>query len=208
MLKKMKFLIFIALCTISTFAAEATSTQDWNILESSFEESIGKARVSEFKNFASLPEYLEAKTYITDRSKYYKAQKTLGTDPHTPEGVKTITVLLPNWPKVFDAFYKSAIDEQNPISAFMGITILRSYLGKLNKGVMLDKRKALAKILFDSNICQGYIEYGDIFAYGIATKVDYKKAYEIYSQGQEICKSIPHTWYTTVLTMKMLRVKK
>jgi hypothetical protein len=207
---KNKILVFVLLFmgAVNFLWASNMQKDTWSVVEKEFLNAIPKHRNNEFLNYFKTPLFIEAKDFLINEKKFYSAKKNLTNDPHTPEALKVSEVLIPNWPKAFDAFYESATKENNPVSASVAITIMRSYLGALNKGSMLQKRKELSKIMYDHSLCKGYIEYGDIFLFGVASKVDLGKANEIFTSGIEECKNTSNAWLNTVLMMKIEKTKK
>lgn len=200
----MKKLLVLPLLFSGLFAS---LPKEYTLLKEAFMNTVSKSEQARFEAHFQTPIFKEALTYFTDSSKLYQGERAIA-DPHSRKAHKTETVQLPNWPEIFKVYSKSATEEKNPVSAFYALHIMRSYLGSTRDGEKLQKRHALAKTLYEANICQGFIEWGDVHAEGIATRVDFAKANEIYTQGLPTCKALGNAWQSTVIQMKIDRTKQ
>ena len=147
------------LLTLSLFIGIANGASEGEALKNNFLQSVSKDKQEGYNKFFSTPWYKEAATYFTDKSKMYEATKSTG-DPHTKEFNNAQTIKIPNWVEIYKIYYDSPIKENNPVSAFYALFIMRSYLGATRDGDKLAQRHKLAEILYKAKICQGFLEWG------------------------------------------------
>jgi len=171
-------------------------------IQEGFFTTIPQERQKVFERYLATPIHLEALGYIYDERKMLDGNVSAG-DPHTKEGLAKKSIKMPNWGEALKSFYNSAKKEQNPISAHAGIYIIKSYFGQTS-GENLEKRRDMSKMLYTIQHCSGYLEYGDVLANGIATKVDTKEALRIYQEGMKACPS--KSWVSQVLSAKILKL--
>lgn len=95
-------------------------------------------------------------------------------------------------------------ETNNPIVAWQSLYIIKAYTGLTYKQ-NVSSYKTFSKALYEDKSCDGYINYGDIYAKGISTKPQPEKALKIYKQGLELCKD---TWHQVILQMRIQNIKK
>ena len=96
--------------------------------------------------------------------------------------VHTREINAPRWDDAYGYFIKSAQEYKNPISAFSGLNIINSFVGKKNA---LKNYKLFTQILYEKgkNNCEAYLNYAEIYIDGIYEKQDKKRAASILEEG-------------------------
>jgi hypothetical protein len=137
-------------------------------------------------------EYLDASTkQILEFLKTKKSTKTYGNNQ----------VMMTPWEDVYSRALKEA-KKGNPIASYLAMYALKTIWGEQRKPA---DYKLLAKELYKSKQCEGYISFGKVFEQGIEVKVDYQKALEVYQEGLEKCADI--SYYGAVLNTGIARVE-
>jgi len=203
-MKKKLFTLLPAIIIVS--ALNATDNSKHYLIEDFF-NSIKTSRHAEFKKYINTPIQQEAMEYIVNPSKMYAGKTPQGADPHTKSGVKLQEVKIPYWTEAAKAMHKSSKKENNPISAHIGVTIIKSYLGKNNKDY-IEIYKDMVEVLAKAKTCNGLIEYTELLEQGIGTPVDIKKAYLTAQEAQKECVGISSKWQGTALQIKINRLEK
>lgn len=187
-----KKILTIAILSIGMLQAE-------NIyFDSYIKQYKGDRSIQENKKLLNDNCFIEANKYLTDVEK----MKIVDLDSGDPEILKTIKKIkrsMPDYPNALKTLRKCVDSSGNPLAAYEGLHIINSYLGKSNKENM-QTYKVFSEILYRDKSCIGYLNYGDVYSKGIATKVDKHKALSIFKEGKKYCNS---DWYKVVLEMRI-----
>ncbi len=176
--------------------------QGMGLAEAYFRQLPKKMNKKEWNNIIlkmkSDKNFIKANNYL-----YNKRFQILKKDVYDPEfhGIGK-TILVPNYPKALEFFTKSVEKTKSTISAYEGLMIIKSFLGKKYKN-----NKVLAKkftlILYRNNTCEGLYSMGKSFLYGTKyIQKNPKKAKEIFIKGLKECNNI--SYYGTIFTSKIL----
>jgi len=173
-----------------------------------------------FSNTASIKgseyEYLESIPSVQkllERDSYYKEAMSLLSnkkkmaeltikDPETKKRFKTYVV---SYSRVLELLKKSVEEYKNPISAIKVYKIILLNAQRID----YEQKKFIslfAKTMYAFGLCYGYLSYGDIFEKGLFTKVDKKRALDIYEEGVDVCKKL-NNWKFTELMTRIYRLK-
>lgn len=137
-------------------------------------------------------EYLDKNTkQIIELLDTKKEQKTYGDNK----------VQMTPWGDIYSRALTEA-RKGNPIAAYVGMYALKTVWGEQRKP---KDYSLLAKELYKSKQCEGYIAYGKVFEQGIEVKVDYNRALEIYQEGLKQCENI--SYYGAVLNTGIARAE-
>lgn len=143
--------------------------------------------------------YKEGMAFINNGNKVDTVKK----DVETKLDIK-VSYTVPRWGDAYNSFKKSVAVNKNPISAFLALHIINSYLGKKD---YINDYKNFSQFLYenDKGICDAYINYGSIFDEGLMEKRDVVKAREIYEQGlKRACTS---GWKKQIIESKLWALK-
>ena len=146
--------------------------------------------------------FKKANSYIYDK-KYQKNIKITIGDPNVLKSQKVVTSKAPDYVSALRELASCAKDTNNPIAAWEGVKIIISFLG-INYKTNVATYKELSRILYNDKSCDGYLNYGNIFAKGIAEKPDKEKAMKIFKEGKKLC---TNSWYKVVFEMKLDNLK-
>ena len=149
------------------------------------------------------PDYRRGNAYLYDPSRYVVVDALLG-DAEKPQQQKRGTRRMPDYKRAVESFHTSAVKRRNPVSAYEGLSLLKSFFPIGTKKNMRYRRD-FAKILYEAKTCEGYLEWGDINAEGVLQKVDRRKALGIYNEGYGACRNVG--WYGPVLGSRIERIK-
>lgn len=111
---------------------------------------------------------------------------------------------VPKWGDAYNSFKKSVTVNNNPISAFLGLHIINSYLGKKD---YINDYKNFSQLLYENEkgICDAYINYGSIYEEGLMEKKDLVKAKAIYEEG--LNKACTSGWKRQIVESKLWALK-
>lgn len=204
----MKKTFITLLCIMATTMGVLNATDNSkHFLIADFFNSLKQSRHAEFLKYVNTPIQQEAMEYIINPSKMYAGKSPSGADPHTKAGVQLQDVKIPYWTEATKLMHKSAKNENNPISANVGVVIIKSYLGKNNKEY-IGLYKDMVEVLAKAKTCNGLIEYADVLEQGIGTPVNVQKAYATTLEAKKECDGISSKWQETALQIKINRLEK
>jgi hypothetical protein len=128
-------------------------------------------------------------------------------DPENPNVVKTAFVeSIPNYVKAYDEIKLSVSKFKNPLSAYLGLHLIKTVYGK---NTQLKQFRDFSTLLYKSqkDICSAYIDYGETLENGYYSKSDLPLAKKVYKEGlsRENCKK---GWYFNVLASKYENIKE
>lgn len=148
--------------------------------------------------------FLEGNDFLENPKNMKVVLKDTATDPHS-EKKEIKEVAIPQFDKALDSFTQSVKTYQNPLSAFVGIYIINTKFGRNN---FLDQYNLFSKVLYEKekNICDSYLNYGAIFEKGYLVEKDFKKAFEIYSEG--VSGPCSEGWQKSVVESKLFLLEK
>lgn len=143
--------------------------------------------------------YKEGIAFINNGNKVDTVKK----DVETKLDIK-VSYTIPKWGDAYNSFKKSVAVNKNPISAFLALHIINSYLGKKD---YINDYKNFSQFLYenDKGICDAYINYGSIFDEGLMEKRDIVKAREIYEQGLK--RACTNGWKKQIIESKLWALK-
>lgn len=138
-----------------------------------------------------------------------KISKKVSGDVHDSAQKSTKSeILVPDYNSALENFYQSALKNKNPLSAYIGNYIIKTYTDK--QGVdQLKKFVLFSETLYGQNskICQAYLDMGEVYENGYLSKKEIKKAWEIYSLGAKDPKCTKG-WVASVLASKKFKLEK
>lgn len=121
---------------------------------------------------------------------------------------KTFTTKVINWKYVLEQSIKSVDSYNNSVSAFIGLHVLKTFYPLNNKNDENSKRfLQFSKMLYENEkeMCQSYLDYADVYMKGLASAIDYNRAYSIYKEGQQYCKK---GWHKNIVESKLWYLKR
>jgi len=146
-----------------------------------------------FYEQANVNEYKKYETFrVKEALNLIETKKPITLDK---EGKKSVD--LPQWPEALAVAKKEAIEQNNPLAAYISLYIIKTLYGVQTKP---DDFRELSKILYKHNICEGFLSYGKVFE----DMKDYIKAKEIYKEGTKKCKA---SFYPNLLQNAYSRVE-
>lgn len=132
--------------------------------------------------------YKEASELLYDKSKHLDTKSFV--DPEYKYGKEQPGIGIPNYPEIVIVLEKSVKATSNPISAFIGIYIIQTYLGGDNP----QNKKLLnffSDTLYEYKTCEGYLTKGELTYRGTEGKRgDRAMALEIYEEGYKQCRGV------------------
>lgn len=159
-----------------------------------------------FKIFMEDPDYKQGNEYLNNDA-LKQPIKVNAADPHaSTQDIKTL--LFPNYVAALENFQKSAQKTNNPLAAYAGNYIIKTYTNK--QGVDQLKQFVLfSETLYSQKvkICQAYLDMGEVYENGYLRKAEIKKAWEIYSEGLKDPKC-NKGWAASVLASKKMKLEK
>ena len=158
----------------------------------------GDRSLTESKKLLKDSCFIKANEFLTKENKMKIKEFTEG-DPELLKALKKVQRRMPDYPNALKTLKKCVENNGNPVAAYEGISIINSYLGKQNKENM-QAYKLFSEILYKDKSCLGYLNYGDVYSRGVATKVNKQKALSIFKEGQKYCTG---DWYKVVLEMRV-----
>lgn len=169
---------------------------------------LSKSSVEEIKKFQEDEFYKKANGYIEDDS-LKQIKKVNGSDPHSVSTeVLKKEILVPDYNKSLEYYYESALKYRNPLSAYAGNYIIKSFTNKQGFE-QLKKFVLFSEVLYAQNkkICQAYLDMGEVYENGYLRKKDTKKAWEIYSEGLKD-PNCSKGWSGSLLSSKKLKLER
>lgn len=169
---------------------------------------LSKINENELIKFQNDEIYKKANEYIQNDS-FKQVKKVNSSDPHitNSQSLKK-EVLVPDYNKALEYYYESALKNKNPLSAYAGNYIIKTFTNKQGFE-QLKKFTLFAEVLYSQNkrICQSYLDMGEVFENGYLRKKDNKKAWEIYNEG---LKDVNCTkgWASSLLTSKKIKLER
>jgi len=206
----MKKLIFLLVCFSAYLIANEIT-----VLKQNFYNSIKQDQKQEIRNIISNDEYYHlAIKNLTDSSMMVH-QKITTNDPeelkHLSEKekkakIRTKTISLPNYPAALIEFKKSVDTYNNPLSAYIANSIMKTKIPARTIKEIKFQRKCIDLLYKTTLSCSSYIDYADAMMNGIGGKPNLDKAYSILKESKK-CYPNASNWQKSVIEMKILRVK-
>jgi hypothetical protein len=202
---KIKKIVLMILLLVGGANAEDTHvfSKEYSIVNAYPKQYKGARSLEENKAYLNDQCFKNANAYIYDKNKQ-KIITIRAGDPEVLKSNKEIKAESPDYEKALDSLAICVKTNSNPIAAWEGAYIIKSYLG-INYKKNIDMYKMFSKVLYEDMSCDGYLYEGDIFNKGIGTKPDKDKALEIYEQGQKLC---ANSWHKVVFQMKINNIKR
>jgi len=201
-MKLSRIIMITSLMVICANANELLLSSKYPIINAYEGQYKGKRSFSDNQKFTQSKCFKKANAYLYNK-KYQKNIKITIGDPNVLKSQKVVTSKSPDYVSALRELASCAKDTNNPVAAWEGIKIITSYLG-INYKTNIATYKKLSKILYNDKSCDGYLNYGDIFAKGIAEKPNKKKAMKIFKEGKKLC---TNSWRKIVFEMKLDNLK-
>jgi hypothetical protein len=195
----MKKILFLSLATVVLYAQQSQVISNFI--------SQGGEITPQLNSLLKTDKYFkEAVDYLENPDKIKKITIN-NTDIENPKKkTKPIIKEVPDYIKIVEIFKKSVYTYKNPISAYTALYLIKTYFQKSKN---LKDYKELSEIVYNTqkNICTSYLDYGEVLENGYFTKVDKKRAYEVYKEGMDVdrCKN---GWYLNIFSSKIHYLKK
>lgn len=168
---------------------------------------VGGTNTDEIKALLKKDDYFKiAVAYLEDPTKMATVDINL-KDPETLTAKdKIVKQKVPEYVKALEEFIKSVDTYNNPISAYMGLHLIKTVYGKNSK---LSEFKKFVEVLYnrEKNICTVYLDYAEIYEKGILTNKNLNKARTIYKEALALPKCNKN-WYLNVLNAKLDSVER
>lgn len=148
--------------------------------------------ISKTKNDIS---WNEANKYLYDPAYFYAGQP-IKEDVENKYS-KIVVPKIPNYQKALEALMRSVTLSGNPVSAYEGVTILKSYIG-YEKPEQKDMYIKMVTALYKAKHCDGYLSFADI-----QNSSDVKL--KIYEEGLMKCNKIKP--YSFLIGSQIARTK-
>jgi len=147
-------------------------------------KSTSEERMAEYEKFIDTdPDFVMGNKYLYDQE-FRLTEKDI-YDPEFPAAPKNVS--MPNYPSALDSFYKSVRKVENPIAAYEGHMIIKTYLGyKFKNAKKYDK--LFVDVLYKYRTCEGMLEKGRNYMYGKNEKRDLYRAVDIFTEAEKLCK--------------------
>lgn len=163
----------------------------------------GKRNIESTKALLNDKCFTDANTFIYDKEKQKDIKVSVG-DPESKNKRETVVTKSPDYGSALTALAECVNKTSNPIAAWEGLFIIKSFFG-IDYKKNINAYKKFSKILYEDKSCDGFINQGDIYKNGIGEKVDTKIALNIYTEGLQVCKE---DWQNMVLTMRVNSLKQ
>lgn len=141
------------------------------------------------------PSWNEANKYLFDETYFYEGKATQSDVENKYS--KIVVPKMPNYPKAIESLNRSVIISNNPVSAYEGMVILKSYLG-YEKPEQKEMYNKFVSILYKAKHCDGFLSYADL-------QTTNEAKIKIYEEGLMKCNKIKP--YSFLLGSQIARLK-
>ena len=188
--------------SLNAFDGTEIISEEYPLVNAYITQYKGNKNLEQIQELAHTKCFIDANNFIYNK-KYQKNMKMLTGDPNILKSQGTKTVKVANYTEAVKKLSECVVQENNPLAAFEGLTIIKSFIGIDYKKNVQDYKR-FSEILYNDKSCNGYVEYGEMFAKGIAVKPNKNKALKIYTEGKELCVD---GWQKMILDIKINNLK-
>jgi len=158
--------------------------------------------IRRFKQWLTDDDYNLAEELLHDKNAYLQKKVHYYSEDFNSnaQAKNSGVVYIPDYKKAARLFLKSALKNDNALSANIYYSLTKSFLEFRDEKERDENYKKVVKMMYADNQCQGYVAYGDLLLK--EKKVD--KAIDIFRQGYQKCKNIQY--FGMLLGTKITRV--
>ena len=159
--------------------------------------------IKQLKQWLTGNNYNMAMQLLYDKNAYLKHKIAYETEEDEMKKNKTKKlhiVYFPNYKKIAKLLLRSAIHNNNALSANIYYSLTKSYLEFKDEIEKNNNYKKIVKIMYADNQCSGYEAYGNL----LLKENKIKKAAKVFKEGAKICKNIQY--FGMLLRTKAFRI--